>query len=162
MLSLFLALALLIQDPPTPAPVPPPTEADKEAAELLMMYSYPDDLARLVDEDRSKLRLMLRLNKRDSADLRKVADELEHAAVQLGFAPGSVHATSTLYMIATSLDEIAYQMAVSIFTSVIVIIPAMMILAKSARTGLIAMIPNMVPSFFVFGFMGFLGYRLVT
>jgi predicted RND superfamily exporter protein len=132
----------------------------EEAAELLLIYSHPEDIARYIDEGRSWLRLMLRLNKRSSEDLTRVSKEIQGEAARLGFAPDAVHVASTLRLIADSLDEVAYQMAVSIFTSVSTVFPLLLLLTKSLRAGIIAMIPNTVPSILVFGFMGIFGYKL--
>lgn len=153
--------AALAAEPPAPGPtgrVLPATR--EEAAELLLIYSEPADLARYVDADRGRLRLVIRSNKRGSAELTSVATRMEAEARRLGFPPGRAHATSTLLLLGHSFDDVAWQMGVSIFTGVVFIFPALVLLTRSLRTATIAMIPNTVPSIFVFGFMGFMGYKL--
>jgi predicted RND superfamily exporter protein len=132
----------------------------QETAEYMFLYPYPGDFERVLSEDRSTLRLLLRLNKRDSSNLGRIQGLIERQAAEIGFPPETFHATSTLLLIGHSFDRISTSMIRSIILSFGFIFLAIIILTRSLRTGAIAMIPNALPTVFLLGFMGWLGYKL--
>jgi hypothetical protein len=132
----------------------------RERQTLRTIYNASDDVRRHLDQDRSTLRLLLRITALDSGELKRISHAIENEATRLGFPAGSVRATGTLLLIGRSFDEIVSGVLLSLLIGFAFIFPGLVLFTRSARLAALAMIPNVVPLALVFGLMGWLGYKL--
>ncbi len=73
-----------------------------------------------------------------------------------------VHVTGGSLVAARALSHVVDDMMSSLLTAFFVIALLMMILLRSLRTGLLAMLPNVIPLLVTLGFMGWVGIPLRT
>jgi uncharacterized protein len=122
--------------------------------------SQNDSLKQLVSEDRSTAVIVLRTNLFGSNGLHSLMDSLngwmgEHL-------PGGIKArlTGSFILLNDASDAVAASQASSLVIALITIYLMMVMLFRSFTTGLLALIPNLMPIFAYFGFLGWAGITL--
>lgn len=132
-------------------------ETQKEIAQLLLFYTMSgdqSDFSPYVNGDYSKANIMIRTRLVGSNETKAAITEIEEYAAKWFGKTATVKVAGTIYMINKSAEQVAAGQISSIFSCVALIFVVMSIFLLSARTGFIAMLPNIVPILILFGIMG--------
>ncbi|MBK9709583.1 MAG: MMPL family transporter [Acidobacteria bacterium] len=135
-------------------------------------YAIPDDQS-IIDEllsdqgpmkafltsDRRIARILVRSNLSESQAMGSVIQSIEKRAQEL-FPECKVSVTGTFVLLNRTSDQIAGDQLKSVTIALITIYLMLSLLFKSLRVGLTALIPNLIPVLFFFGFMGWWGINL--
>ncbi|MEO6727086.1 MAG: efflux RND transporter permease subunit, partial [Blastocatellia bacterium] len=135
-------------------------------------YVIPDDeqviaelltdrgqLKSFLTEDGRAARILIRSNLSGSQAMAAAVREVERRGREL-LPEFRVYATGTLVLLNRTSDQIAGEQEQSIIIALVTIFVMLAALFRSLRVGLTALIPNLVPVLFFFGFMGWRGIPL--
>ncbi|MFN0121261.1 MAG: efflux RND transporter permease subunit [Blastocatellia bacterium] len=116
-------------------------------------------LSRFITADGRRARILVRSTLAGSARMSAAIREVEAKGREL--LPGQrVFATGTLVLLNRTSDHIGLDQRNSLTLALVTIIIVLTILFRSWRMGLTALIPNLIPVLFFFGFMGWRGIPL--
>jgi predicted RND superfamily exporter protein len=113
-----------------------------------------------ISSDRKSLRIFARTHLFSSTEFRHELDRLKQASVTLVPADVRVHATGTLVLMNQTSDQVAKEQVKSLVISVSTIALIVIVLFRSWKIGLMALIPAALPVFLCFGLMGWSGTPL--
>ncbi|HXI92924.1 MAG TPA: efflux RND transporter permease subunit, partial [Blastocatellia bacterium] len=122
--------------------------------------SQDESLSRLVSADRSRLVIILRANLFSSNELRELTRQIDDwSAVNL---PTGItqRATGSIILLNDASDAVAASQSSSLAIALVTIYLMMVVLFRSFSTGLLALIPNLLPIVCYFGFLGWSGTAL--
>ncbi|HST23760.1 MAG TPA: MMPL family transporter, partial [Blastocatellia bacterium] len=122
--------------------------------------SQDESIYRLVSRDYSRAVILLRTNLFGSNDLKALTNKIdEWSRANL---PGGVkaQATGSVILLNDASDAVADSQTSSLAIALVSIYLMMVILFRSFVTGLLALIPNLVPIVWYFGFLGWTGITL--
>jgi uncharacterized protein len=128
----------------------------KLVAELL---SDRDQMRGFLSPDGRTARIFIRSNLTGSHAMATVIDEIERRGRDL-LPDCRVLATGTFVLLNSTSDQIAGEQLQSVTIALIAIYIVLSILFSSLRVGLTAIVPNLIPVLFFFGFMGWRGIPL--
>ena len=132
-----------------------PTEA-KIIRELM---SDREQLRKFITDDNKRTLVLVRSPLSGSAAMSKAIHEIETKGREL--LPGfCVYATGTVALMNRTSDAIAREQLQSVTIALFTIFVMLSLLFKSWRVGLTALIPNLIPVLFFFGYMGWSGIPL--
>ena len=135
-----------------------PDTADLVAQYTLMMD--PDDLSRFVDFDFSKTAILVRSSVQGSRRLSAVVEDVNDYA-RRHFPPGlACRVTGESILQARASDVTSRESITSLLYVLVAIFVLIWILFASAKAGLLAMVPNVLPMLVNFGVMGWIGFPL--
>jgi uncharacterized protein len=117
-------------------------------------------LVRLVSRDRARAIVILRTNLFSSNGLRELTDKLEGWSRANLPASVSARATGSAVLLNTASDAIADSQLWSLAIAIGLIFVMMAALFRSAATGLLALLPNLLPIVCYFGLLGWAGITL--
>ena len=115
-----------------------------------------------ITEDRKHGRILIRMADTGTARTLDVVDQIEQQLAS-AFPEGSgitYRLSGDAYLNAVSMDRFIRDLFTSLFCAAIVIFGVISVLFRSPRIGLIAVLPNLVPLVFTFGYIGLQGYEL--
>ena len=122
--------------------------------------SEDESLARLVSGDGSRVVIVLRVNLFSSNELRRLTKQIEEWCAQ-NLPPGlSVRATGSIILLNDASDAVAASQSSSLAIALVTIYLMMVVLFRSFATGLLALIPNLLPIICYFGILGWSGTPL--
>ena len=127
---------------------------------LLFENTGSDDLEELVDVDYRLGRLSVRVPWRDAVAYVEYFEQAEADAEAALGGLGQTRLTGVLALLVKAIHALVTSLARSYVIAFVVITPLMMLLLGSVRTGLVAMIPNLMPIVLTLGLMGALGLPL--
>ncbi len=130
-----------------------------EANVIQELLSDRSSLRPFLSEDGRSTRILIRSNLTRSAAIGAVARRLEERGKAL-FPEFHVYTTGTFILLNRTSDQIAGEQIQSITIALITIFLMLAILFRSARVGFTALVPNLIPILFFFGFMGWRGIPL--
>lgn len=123
--------------------------------------SDPNGLIRIfISEDHRFLRILGRTHLFSSAELQGELERVEREGGKLFPPDVRVHATGTLVLMNQTSDQVASQQVRSLAISVLLIALIVVILFRSGRIGLLAMIPAGIPIVLFFGLIGWFNVPL--
>ncbi len=134
--------------------------ADKWLVGELILLGGNDELKDFVDFDYQVARVVVRTTAMDSSEVSAFGERIEQYLAENVPPHLETQITGNSYLVAKTMDEIAYGQAVSIATAFIIIYLILVILFTSFKAGLIALIPNAVPVLLYFGILGWTGIDL--
>ncbi len=142
------------------ATTPFPTSKAKIAAIFDDFLSQDELVSRVIDRDRSRAIIVLRIHLYGSNELRDLTQKLEEWAA--GNLPAGItaRATGSFILLNDASDALASSQSSSMAIAIISIYLMMVILFRSAATGLLALIPNLLPIICYYGFLGWTGITL--
>ena len=150
-----------------PAPGYPVDTADEipgDAVRLSTIFNdyllQDESLSRLVSADRSRLVIILRVNRFSSNELRELTDRIDHWSVVNLPAGISQQASGSIILLNDASDAVASSQTSSLAIALVTIYLMMVVLFRSFSTGLLALIPNLLPIVCYFGFLGWSGTAL--
>ncbi|HJQ67410.1 MAG TPA: MMPL family transporter [Blastocatellia bacterium] len=139
-------------------------EIPQDAARLRSInddfLSQDESIQRLVSRDGSRVIILLRTNLFGSNDLRGLTTKIDDWS-RANLPPGAVErATGSFVLLNDASDAVAFSQASSLAIALTSIYLMMVILFRSFMTGLLALIPNLLPIACYFGFLGWTGITL--
>jgi predicted RND superfamily exporter protein len=112
-----------------------------------------------VSADGRLTRIFVRSNLSGSQSMARAIEALEAKGREL-FPDHRVYATGTMVLLNRTSDRIAGEQRLSIGLALVTIFGMLSLLFRSLRVGLTALVPNLIPILFFFGFMGWAGIPL--
>jgi predicted RND superfamily exporter protein len=122
--------------------------------------SEDPSLSRLVSPDGSRMVIILRANLFSSNELRKLTNNIDKWSTANLPNGISQRATGSIILLNDASDAIAESQSSSLAIALITIYLMMVVLFRSFSTGLLALIPNLLPIVGYFGFLGWTGTPL--
>ncbi len=147
-----------VVDPDAKTPFP----ASKEKIQAIFddFLSQDDLVSRVVDRDRSRAVIVMRIHLYGSNELRALTERLEEwSRVNLP-AGVTARATGSFILLNDASDALASSQTSSMAIAIASIYLMMVILFRSLATGLLALIPNLMPIICYYGFLGWTGITL--
>jgi predicted RND superfamily exporter protein len=133
----------------------------QQLATIVRDYLSQDVLAsRLASPDGSRAVVVLRVNLFSSNELRELTRSIESWAARNLPAGVSVRPTGSIILLNDASDAIAQSQSSSLAIALITIYLMMVALFRSFATGLLALLPNLLPIIGYFGFLGWSGTPL--
>jgi predicted RND superfamily exporter protein len=123
------------------------------------LFSDRDQLKGFLTEDGRIARVLVRSTLTSSQAMADVVREIEQQARQL-LPEFRVFATGTFVLLNRTSDQIGGEQVQSIAIALVTIFLMLAILFRSLRVGLTALVPNLIPVVFFFGYMGWQGIKL--
>lgn len=124
---------------------------------LLYESGGPREITRLIDRDFTKARMTLRLAYADGREMVPLRETLESKALEVFAGLGEVSVTGTVDLVATGTVDLITSMTDSYLFAAITISLMLIILWKSVKLGVLAMIPNFIVIYLALGVMGYTG-----
>jgi predicted RND superfamily exporter protein len=131
----------------------------KDEKVIQELLSDRTSLRPFLSEDGRSTRILVRSNLTRSAAMGSVARRLEEQGKAL-FPDFRVYTTGTFILLNRTSDQIAGEQVLSISLALVTIFLMLAMLFRSARVGFTALVPNLIPILFFFGFMGWQGIPL--
>lgn len=130
-------------------------ETRQEIAQILLLYENAGgtEAERWVDYEYRRLRIMIEIDDYNSAEATRELEAIQRWGAEL-FPDARVILTGTLCQFTQIQDYVSWGQVQSVLVSMCTISLIMALAFGSLRIGLIAMIPNLLPAFFVCAIMG--------
>ncbi len=123
------------------------------------LFADRDQMKGFLTEDGKTARVLIRSTLSGSQAMAGVVREVEQKGKEL-LPEFRVYATGTFVLLNRTSDQIGGEQIQSIGIALVTIFLMLAILFRSLRVGLTALVPNLVPVVFFFGFMGWRGIKL--
>ena len=133
---------------------------DLLARETNDYLSQDKSFLRLVSSDGSRAIIILRTNLFSSNELRELTDRLQQWSMSNLPSGVQARATGSFILLNDASDAVAASQLSSLAIALVSIYLMMVILFRSFATGLLALIPNLLPIVCYFGFLGWTGITL--
>jgi uncharacterized protein len=130
-----------------------------DAAALEDLLADREQVRRFVSDDGRRTRILVRSSLAGSATMSRAVAELEQKGREL-LPAARVYATGTVILLNRTSDAIAREQFQSVTIALLTIYAMLALLFRSLRVGLTALVPNLIPVLFFFGFMGWSGIPL--
>ena len=131
-----------------------------EAEQFLMLLESMDHIDDLISSDRRSTNILIRADNNASADLRKIASDIELWWGEHGIEGYTAQTTGIMYEFARAQDEIAYGQIRGLAVALIVISAILFSIFRWPAMALAAMVPNVIPLLMIFGLLGLLDLPL--
>lgn len=122
--------------------------------------SQDESLTHLVSSNRSQLVIILRANLFSSNELHELTRQIDEWSVVNLPAGISQRATGSIILLNDASDAVAASQSSSLMIALVTIYLMMVVLFRSFATGLLALIPNLIPIVWYFGVLGWTGTPL--
>ena len=129
---------------------------EKNIAELM---SDREQIRKFITDDGKRARILVRTPLSGSGPMSKAIREIEAKGKEL-LPEFRVYATGTVALMNRTSDSIAGEQLQSVTIALFTIFLVLALLFKSFRVGMTALIPNLIPVLFFFGYMGWSGIPL--
>jgi predicted RND superfamily exporter protein len=132
----------------------------KGLVQELIMIGGNDEMDNFIDFDYQSTRIVVNTVLMDSSGIMNLINKIikyMDSNIPKNLNP---QVTGNTYLVAKTMDDIAYGQVVSILTAFIIIYLMLSVLFMSFKTGLIALIPNVIPVLIYFGILGWSGIEL--
>lgn len=116
--------------------------------------SQDESLSRLMSADGSRLVIILRANLFSSNELRALSSAIDEWSVVNLPAGISQRATGSIILLNDASDAVAASQSSSLAIALVTIYLMMVVLFRSFATGFLALLPNLIPIVWYFGFLG--------
>jgi len=136
----------------------PPTR--KEVAQQLFLVEGSDDIAELLSDDYSKARIMARVELNKSQQVAHKIPEIKKEMAKIFNGSETVTPTGIVYLMNRTEHYLLTTSIKSFLLAFLVITIAIIIMLRSVKLGLLAMIPNILPILFTMALMPLLGISL--
>ncbi len=139
-------------------------EIPDDGGRLSLIYrdylSQDESLSRLVSADGSRVVIILRVNLFSSNELRELTRRIDEWSIVNLPAGITQRATGSIILLNDASDAVAASQSSSLAIALVTIYLMMVVLFRSFSTGLLALIPNLLPIVCYFGFLGWSGTAL--
>ncbi|MDY6933286.1 MAG: MMPL family transporter [Spirochaetota bacterium] len=136
--------------------------SDDEVSQYILLYeiSGGEELEKLVSADLAAARLTIYVKSTDSIIAKRFYDEIVNYIESVKPDDYSYRITGFSYLMVEMMDYVGRSQRQSLLLALIIISALMILIFRSVKMGLISMIPNIFPTFFILGFMGASGIIL--
>jgi len=124
------------------------------------LLSEDESVYRLISRDLSRASIVLRTNLTGSNELRELTTRISDWSAKNLPSGLFLRATGSAVLLNEASDAVAYSQTTSLTLAVTTIFLMMAVLFRSLATGLLALIPNLLPIATFFGFLGWMGITL--
>jgi uncharacterized protein len=141
-----------------------PPDPDQLRYELDLLAMAPDQSLqrRFLSADRTTARISVWLHDVGSRKALALVDRLDAAGRSIFSADYRVVPTGSFYMMTQDSNRLVSDTLKSFALSLTLIVLSILVLIRSVRLTLLAMIPNVIPILWTFGLMGYCGIDLST
>jgi predicted RND superfamily exporter protein len=122
--------------------------------------SQDESLSHLISSNRSQLAIILRANLFSSNELHDLTQQIDEWSVTNLPAGITQRATGSIILLNDASDAVAASQSSSLAIALVTIYLMMVVLFRSFATGLLALIPNLIPIVWYFGVLGWSGTPL--
>lgn len=133
----------------------PDTQEGVNNAVQMFEFSGADQLRRIATNDLSRSQMTLRIKWLEAMSYVPLTRHVQAGIDQFIPSHSKVRPTGSIYTLVTTVSSIIGDLLRSFGVALGVITLIMMILLRSLKLGLIAMVPNLMPICFILGLMGF-------
>jgi hypothetical protein len=137
-----------------------PSDRERLASIVRSYLSEDESIARLVSADGSRAVVVLRVNLFSSNELRALTRKIDEWAIQNLPSGVSARATGSIILLNNASDAVAASQSSSLAIALVTIYLMMVVLFRSLMTGLLALVPNLLPIVCYFGVLGWTGTPL--
>jgi len=132
---------------------------DRALSELLFMFESagPEQMRRLVTNDLRKLRMDIRVRWVDAPSYGPFTEYVEEGARQIIGDRAEVRTTGSAYSLFSIIASLISDLMRSFGLAFVAISFMMILMLRSVRLGLLAMVPNLLPILSIMGLMGITG-----
>jgi len=137
--------------------------SEKDIAQYLFLMEMDEEASTvpaMINTEEDMLRVELRLHDVQSERLFQMADEIESFGLSV-LPPGSkVHVIGGMFFAARVTGSIVEDLVKSLLFAFVIIFIVIVLIFRSARLGLLSVVPNLLPLLVCMGVMGLTGIRL--
>jgi predicted RND superfamily exporter protein/CRP-like cAMP-binding protein len=157
-LSLLDYLRLMRQalDPEAEGTMP----QSQSEVEQLLLFIDPSQIRGVVNANATRAAITARTTLTRSVELSSFVDKVEAFAKERFHGSVRVEATGMAVLLAESADELAWGQVTGLWQELMVLWLLLSLMFLSLRVGVLALIPNVVPTVVLFGLMGWWGISL--
>ena len=136
-----------------------PVPASAGVTSHLILLGASEDVRRFADPSFASTLLQVRVRVAASAELNALAARIEQRLEQL---PANLHGriTGSSLLVARTLDDVTRGQVLSLCAALVPIAGVLLMLFRSPRLALIALLPNVLPILTFFGILGWAGIAL--
>jgi len=127
------------------------------AEQYLLLLESVDSIGDVITPDRRRASISLRIDDNRSWLITSLRDRAETEWAALGAPPAHLDTTGLMYEYARSEDAITEGQIHALAGAIAAMCVVLFVALGSVRAGVIALLPNVVPLFVLFGGMGWLG-----
>jgi len=132
----------------------------EEVAQQLFLVEGSNDMEELLSDDYSKARIMARVELNKSQQVAHQIPEIKKEMAKIFNGSETVTPTGVVYLMSQTEHYLLTTSIKSFLLAFLVITIAIIIMLRSIRLGLLAMIPNLLPILFTMALMPLLGISL--
>lgn len=133
----------------------------KPLAKQLLFFGGGEDIDAYVDSTYRTACVLVRINVDDSRDISRLMDRTRDRLRQIPY-PMEAKISGNLVLVARTVDDIARGQLLSISAALLVVYMILAAMFASLRTGMMALLPNVLTVAVYFGTLGWLGITLNT
>lgn len=133
---------------------------------FLFNQSNPEDRRRLVSDNYDKARISVRLYNRGSYEYTRTWEAMQvdinamAAEISQAYPESSVAITGMLPLMMQGADELTTSELESFMLALVLVSILLLLMFGTLKSGVIALVPNLIPALFAYGAMGLLGRPL--
>jgi predicted RND superfamily exporter protein len=133
----------------------------RELVSQLLILGENEEMDRFVDVDFQRANIEIRTTAMNSREVLPLVERIER---RLADVPDHIltHVTGESVLVSRTMDSMAFGQATSMLTAFASILVILTVLFASFRTGLLALVPNVLPVLVYFGILGWAGIELNT
>lgn len=134
---------------------------NKPLAKQLLFFGGAEDLDSYVDSTYRTANILVRINIDDTREISRLVEQTQAQLRQFPY-PLEPRVTGNLVLVTRTLNDIARGQLLSISAALLVVLVILSAMFTSLRTGLTALLPNVLVVAIYFGALGLLGITLNT
>jgi uncharacterized protein len=134
-------------------------EAQSEVQQIVMLVN-PDDIAGVINRDASRANIVVRTSLSGSHEVSEFVQRVQEFANSRFPLGVQVRATGTVVLLSQTADALAWGQITGLWQELTVLLVLLSFMFLSLRVGIMALIPNVFPTFVLFGIMGWWGITL--
>jgi uncharacterized membrane protein YdfJ with MMPL/SSD domain len=134
-------------------------DTERGVADMLFLFSNagPDSLRQLATIDLGRSQMTVRIRWMEATSYAGLVKHISDGVAQF-IPPGiRVQPTGSVYTLVNTIRALIGDLLTSFGTAFLVITVIMIVLLRSLKLGLVAMVPNLMPILFILGIMGAVG-----
>jgi predicted RND superfamily exporter protein len=147
------------EQPLAPAAADALPETQSEIDQVLMLVN-PADVQAVLSRDQSRANVIVRTRLSKSSAVNDFVARVEGFAAERFPRGVTVRATGSVVLLNRSADALAWGQVTGLWQEIAVLLALLSFLFLSVRVGVLALIPNVVPTVVLFGIMGWTGVSL--
>lgn len=133
--------------------------ANQSEVEQLLLFLDPSQIKGVINANATRAAITVRTRLTRSIELQEFIERVEAFGAER-FPGQKVRATGMAVLLAQSADELAWGQITGIWQELLVLWILLALMFLSLRVGIMALIPNVVPTVALFGLMGWWGITL--